>query len=65
MIFSTIETAQAFSEITKTDCKQRIKQGMTLNQFNSWLIGFIQESNRIPYDLGINKLELYLYLKNN
>ncbi len=65
MIFSTLETAQAFSEIAKTNCKQQIKQGMTLNQFNSWLTGFIQESNQIPYDLGINRLELYLYFKNN
>lgn len=60
--FSTIQTFTVWQNIKNTDCKTKIKQGMTFFAFETWLENFIEQSTTIETAMGVNKLELYFAL---
>ena len=62
--FSTIQTFTVWKKIKNTDCKTKIKQGMTFFAFETWLETFIENSASIQTDMGVNKIELYFALSN-
>lgn len=57
--FSTLQTFIVWREIQHTNCKDKIKQGMTLFSFETWLNQFIENSTSIANSMGVNTIELY------